>query len=253
MAKVHKTLKTAILVGLLLCCIGQQELVVAATQEQQPETTVDPTKTAEATKSGAADGEQSPALTGVRRPLYRLRTTDVVEIDFTFSPQLDQTVTVQPDGFIPLKGVQPIYAEGATLPELREAIGQAYTGVLHDAVLTVVLKDFDKPHFIAAGEVSHPGRYELRSDITVTEAIAVAGGFTPRSKHSQVVLFRRISDDLVESHVLNLKTMLKSGKLGEDIHLRPGDLLFVPQNTVSKIRQFLPASIVSLYANPAEF
>lgn len=237
----------------LLCCIGQQELVVAAIQEQQVETAVAPTKTTETTKSGVADGEQSPALTGVRRPLYRLRTTDVIEIDFTFSPQLNQTVTVQPDGFIPLQGVEPVYAEGATLPELQEAIRQSYTGVLHDAVLTVVLKDFDKPYFIAAGEVGHPGKYELRSDTTVTEAVAIAGGFTPRSKHSQVVLFRRISDDTVESHLLNVKTILKSRKLGEDVHLRPGDLLFVPQNTVSKVRQFLPDSLLSLYANPAEF
>jgi polysaccharide biosynthesis/export protein len=247
------TRQTALFVVVLVCCIGQQQLVVAATREQQSETTVEPTKTTETTKSGTADGERSPALTGIRRPLYRLRTTDVIEIDFTFSPQLDQTVTVQPDGFIPLQGVEPVYAEGATLPDLQAAIRQAYTGVLHDAVLTVVLKDFDKPYFIAAGEVGHPGKYELRSDTTVTEAVAIAGGFTPRSKHSQVVLFRKISDDTVESHLLNVKSMLKSRMLGEDVHLRPGDLLFVPQNTASKVRQFLPASVLSLYANPAEF
>jgi polysaccharide biosynthesis/export protein len=247
------TRKTAIFGLVLLCCIGQQKLVVAAIQEQQSETTVEPAKTAETTKSGAAGGERSPALTGVRRPLYRLRTSDVLEIDFAFSPQMDQAVTVQPDGFIPLKGVEPVYAQGATLPELQQAIVQAYAGVLHDPVTTVVLKDFDKPFFIAAGELGHPGKYELRSDTTVTAAVAIAGGFTPRSKHSQVVLFRRISDDTVESHLLNVKKMLKTGSLAEDVHLRPGDLLFVPQNAVSKVRQFLPASVLSLYASPTEF
>jgi len=247
------TRRAAIFVVVLLCCIGQQKLVVAATQEQQSETTVEPAKTSETTKSGAADGGQSPALTGVRRPLYRLRASDVFDIDFTFSPQLNQTVTVQPDGFIPLKGVEPLYAEGATIPELQESIRQAYAGVLHDPVDTVILKDFDKPYFIAAGEIGHPGKYELRSDTTVTEAVAIAGGFTPRSKHSQVVLFRRISEDTVESHLLNVKTMLKTGKLAEDVHLRPGDFLFVPQNAMSKIRQFLPASVMSLYASPTQF
>jgi polysaccharide export outer membrane protein len=247
------TRKTAIFGLILLCCIGQQKLVVAAIQGQQSETTVEPAKTAETTKSGTAGGERSPALTGVRRPLYRLRTSDVLDIDFAFSPQMDQTVTVQPDGFIPLKGVDPVYAQGSTVPGLQEAIRQAYAGVLHDPVTTVVLKDFDKPFFIAAGELGHPGKYELRSDTTVTAAVAIAGGFTPRSKHSQVVLFRRISDDTVESHLLNVKKMLKTGSLAEDVHLRPGDLLFVPQNAVSKIRQFLPASVLSLYASPTEF
>lgn len=245
--------KATIFGVILLCCIAQQKLVVAAIQEQQSETTVAPAKTSETTKSGTADGQRSPALTGVRRPLYRLRTSDVLEIDFAFSPQMDQTVTVQPDGFIPLKGVEPVYAQGSTLPELRAAIVQAYTGLLHDPITTVVLKDFDKPFFIAAGEVGHPGKFELRSDTTVTEAVAIAGGFTPRSKHSQVVLFRRISDDTVESQLLNVKKMLKTGSLAEDVHLQPGDFLFVPQNAVSKIRQYLPASVLSMYASPTEF
>jgi polysaccharide biosynthesis/export protein len=238
---------------LLLCCIARQNLVVAAAQGQQPETPVGPEKTSETTKPGTADGEKSPALTGVRRPLYRLRRSDVLDIDFAFSPQLNQTVTIQPDGFIPLKSVDPVYAEGATLLALQETIRQAYAGVLHDPVVTLVLRDFDKPYFIAAGELGHPGKYELRSDTTVTEAVAIAGGFTPHSKHSQVVLFRRISDTAVESHLLNIKTMLKSGTLAEYVHLQPGDLIFVPQNALSKIRQFLPASMLSLYASPTEF
>ena len=192
-------------------------------------------------------------MTGVRRPLYRLRSSDVVEIDLTFSPQFNQLLTVQPDGYLPLKGVEQVHAENLTVPELQAAVRRAYTGILHDPEVTVVLKDFDKPSFIAAGEVTHPGKYELRADTTVTEAVAIAGGFTPRAKHSQIVLFRRISDETVESHLLNVKSMLKARTLGEDVHLRPGDVLFVPQNLISKIRQFLPASSLSLYANPTGF
>ena len=172
-----------------------------------------------------------------------------MDIDFAFSPQLNQTVTVQPDGFIPLKGIDPLYVEGSTVPQLQELIRMAYTGVLHDPVATVLLKDFDKPYFVAAGEVGHPGKYELRSDTTVTEAVAIAGGFTPRSKHSQVVLFHRVSDETFESHLLDIKALLKTRTLKEDLHLQTGDLLFVPQNAMSKIRQFLPASSLGLYAN----
>ena len=84
-----------------------------------------------------------------------------------------------------------------------------------------------------------PGRYELRSDTTVAEAVQIAGGFTAQSKHSQVVLFRRVNDDLVETRLLNLKKMLKQNGLKEDAHLRPGDLVYVPQNTISKMSRFL--------------
>ena len=237
----------------LICCLGQQGLVAVVAQEPQLSAAVEQTGAAVSTKSGAAGGALSPALTGVRRPLYRLCKSDVVTISFTFSPEFDQTVSVQPDGYVVLKGVKQLSAEGLTVPELQEAIGRAYTGFLHDPEVTVALKDFDKPYFIVGGEVNHPAKYELRSDTRVTEAVAIAGGLTARAKHSQIVLFRRVSDDLVESHLLDVKTMLESRNLAEDIHLRPGDFLFVPQNLISKIKQYLPTSSLSMYASPTQF
>ena len=92
---------------------------------------------------------------------------------------------------------------------------------------------------MAGGEVGKPGKYELRTDTTVIEAIEIAGGFTHQAKHSQVLLFRRVNDDLVEARVFNLKKMLKEKNLSEAAELRPGDLVFVPQNSVSKIEPFL--------------
>jgi polysaccharide biosynthesis/export protein len=241
----------------LTCCFMGQGLVVAVAQEQQPSGAAEQTGPAATTKSGVADGAWSPAwspaLTGVRRPLYRLCKSDVLAIHFPFSPEFDQSVSVQPDGFIALRGVTQLPAEGVTVPELQSVIGRAYAGVLHDPEVSIVLMDFDKPHFMVLGEVNHPGKYELRSDITVTEALAVAGGLSPRAKHSQIVLFRRVSDDLVESRLLDVKSMLKSRDLGEDIHLRSGDFLYVPQNMISKIKPYLPTSSLSMYASPAQF
>jgi len=236
----------------LACCITQQQLGTTA-QAQQSETTAKPAGAVDAQNTGGVDGARSPALTGVRRPLYRLCKSDVVAISFIFSPEFDQTVSVQPDGYIALKGAKQLPAEGITVPELQAAIGRAYTGVLHDPEVTIVLQDFDKPYFIVGGEVSHPAKYELRSDVSVTEALAIAGGLTPRAKHSQVVLFRRVSDDLFESHLLDVKAMMKSRTLVEDVHLKPGDFLFVPQNLISKIKQYLPTSSLSMYASPTQF
>jgi protein involved in polysaccharide export with SLBB domain len=71
--------------------------------------------------------------------------------------------------------------------------------------------------------------------MTIAEAIAVAGGFSQQALHSQVVLFRRISPEIAESHVIDVKKMLNSRNLQEDMHLRPGDFIFVPQSHISKI------------------
>ena len=209
------------------------------------------------TTSGVADGTRlenpSPALTGVRRPQYRLRKSDTIEVRFTFSPEFDQTVTVLPDGFISLKNAGDVLAEGLTVAELREAVRTAYAGALRDPQVSILLKDFERPFFIAGGQVGHPGKFELRSPTTVTEAVEIAGGLTEAAKHSQVVLFRKVLDGVVEARVLNLKSMLASRNLDEDIELKPGDMLYVPQNRISKIKKFLPVASLSTFFTPAQF
>jgi polysaccharide biosynthesis/export protein len=201
---------------------------------------------------GQADGMGNPTLGG-RRPLYRLKRSDVVTLSFTLSPEFDQALTIQPDGYITLKDAGAVFAQGLTLEELRQAVGKAYTGYLHDPQVAIALKEFEHPYFIAGGEVGHPGKYELRSDITVIEAIEIAGGFTHQAKHSQVLLFRRVNDELFETHVFNLKSTLKGKNLREITELRPGDLIFVPQNTISKIEPFLSRSSLSMYVGAAQF
>ncbi|MGA9706571.1 MAG: polysaccharide biosynthesis/export family protein, partial [Candidatus Sulfotelmatobacter sp.] len=200
-----------------------------------------------AAKPGQADGKGNPKLGGERRPLYRLTRSDVVALSFTLSPEFDQTLTVQPDGYIALKDAGPVFAQGLTVEEFREAVRRAYTGYLHDPQVAVALKDFEHPYFVAGGEVGKPGKYELRADTTVMEAVEIAGGFTHEAKHSQVLLFRRVNDDLVEARVFNLKKMLKEKNLSEAAELRPGDLVFVPQNSVSKIAQYLSKPALSMY------
>ena len=206
-----------------------------------------------ASKPDGAGGTGNPLLGGKRRPLYRCAKSDVLEVSFAFAPEFSQTVTVQPDGYIGLRGAEAVVAEGNTLPELEDQIRHAYAATLHDPQVTVVLKEFDKPYFIASGEVGRPGKYELRSDTTLTEAVAIAGGFTEKSRHSQVLLFRHVSAEMVEARVVNVKEMLKKHALTEDLRLQPGDFLFVPRSTVSNVMRFMPATSMGMYVNGLQF
>ena len=205
------------------------------------------------TEPGKAGGTGDPALGGERHPLYRLSKLDTVEVNFTLSPEFNQTLTVQPDGLVSLRMAGDLFAEGLTLPEMRRAILHAYAGILHEPEITITLKDFERPYFIASGEVGRPGRYELRGDLTVHEAVAIAGGFTTQAKHSQVVLYRRISAGAAEAHLVNLKQMLKNRNLKEDMHLETGDFLYIPQNRISKMRKYVPTNTTNWYLNPLQF
>jgi len=205
-----------------------------------------------AAKPGGADGLGNPILGGERPPLYRLRPSDVIEVTFTVAPEFNQLLTVQPDGYVTLKDAGAVTAQGLTVQEFSEAVQKAYSGYLHDPQAAVALKEFEHPYFIVGGEVGKPGKYELRSDTTAAEAVQIAGGFTEQAKHSQVVVFRRVNDNLVETRLLNLKKMLKQSGLKEDLHLQPGDMVFVPQNAISKISRFLSRASLSLYMNPSQ-
>lgn len=199
----------------------------------------------------------SQAATGVapafseRAPRYHIRESDSLALQFAFSPEFNQTVEVQPDGYVTLRSVGTIVAQGLTIPELTHAVEQAYAGILHDPVVTIDLRNFDKPFFVVSGQVARPGKYELRSDLTVTEGVAVAGGFTKASKYSEVILFRPGANGLTAVRVLNVRKLLRSRDLQEDVQLRPGDMIFVPQNRISKISHFLPTSSMGLYGYPA--
>jgi len=130
------------------------------------------------------------------------------------------------------------------LPQLRVAIQRAYSGILKNPEISIELREFEKPYFIAGGQVGKPGKYELIGDTTVSEGVAMAGGFTEAAKHSQVLLVRRVSDNQIEVKKLNLKAMMAQADMREDVHLEPGDQLFIPQNFISKLKDFVRVSLV---------
>jgi len=185
-----------------------------------------------------------------RYPRYKIGAGDQFDVTFDLSPEFNQTVTVQPDGYVTLRGVGDVHVQELTVPELTQTLRTVYGKILNDPLISVALKDFEKPYFIADGQVGKPGKYELRGDMTLTEAIAVAGGFQDTAKHSQVLLFRKVNDQWTEAKLFNVKKMEKSGNLKEDPFLHPGDMLFVPKNAFSKFKSFIPSGNVGTYIKP---
>jgi polysaccharide biosynthesis/export protein len=186
-----------------------------------------------------------------RTPRYKIAPGDQFDLSFELSPEFNQTaVAVQPDGYVTLRGISDLKVQGQTVPELTETLRTAYSKILNNPILTVVLKDFEKPYFVADGQVSKPGKYDLRGDVTLTEAIAIAGGFKDTAKASQVLLFRRVSDQWMEAKLIDVKKMHKLGNLHEDPMLHPGDMLFVPKTTFSKYERFIPSAQLGTMFRP---
>lgn len=213
-------------------------IVCVAQSNPSPPQSAEP-PSAKTSPAPGGDSEQPPF--SQRLPRYELRAGDVFDLTFEFSPEFNQTVTVQPDGFVTLRGVGDIHVGDLAVPELTRTIKTAYASILNDPAISIVLKDFEKPYFMATGQVNRPGKYDLRGDTTVTEAIAIAGGLNESAKHSQVVVYHRVSSEWMEGRVIDVKKMQNERRLAEDLLLKPGDMVFVPQSAFSKYRRYIPA------------
>lgn len=200
----------------------------------------------------AQGGTQVPGQTDIqhRDARYRLAASDVIALTFPLTPEFDQTINIEPDGFASLTGTGDIRLAGLTTDESVAAIRTAYADILHDPIITIELKDFNKPYFIVGGDVGRPGKYDLRGDTRATEAIAIAGGFNDASKHSKVLLFRKVNNDWYEVKPLDLKRILQGHNVSEDPEIQPGDMIYVPQNTLSKVKKFIPTSGIGTYYQP---
>jgi polysaccharide biosynthesis/export protein len=219
---------------ILLGCATAQSQIAADTAKESPPQAVP-----------AADKDFQE-----RYSRYKLASGDAFDISFELNPEFDQSVVVQPDGFITLRGAGDVHVAGQTVPELTATLRTVYGKILNQPLVSVVLKDFQKPYFIADGQVGHPGKYDLRGETSLTQAIAMAGGFLDSSKHSQVLLFRKASEGWYSAKIFDVKKMEKEGDLREDPQLRPGDMLFVPRNRFSKVKPFLPTTNLGAYMRP---
>jgi polysaccharide export outer membrane protein len=183
-------------------------------------------------------GSSQPQLQQ-RFPRYKIQNQDALLLSFPLSPELNQTVTVQPDGYINLQTAGSLHIQGMTVPEVVDALQKAYSGILHDPIINVDLEDYQKPFFTVSGQVGKPGQYELRENISLAEGIAVAGGLAATAK-TQVLLFHRTSQDMFEVKKFNLKDILNGRHLDEDATLKPGDMVFVPEKAITNFRKYVP-------------
>jgi polysaccharide export outer membrane protein len=169
---------------------------------------------------------------------YKLRSGDTIDLNFVYVPDFNQTVTIQPDGYVTLRAVGDIRAGGLTLPEVKKLVESKYGVIMKEPDVSIEIKDFEKPFFLAQGEVQKPGKYDLRSDIKLSEAVAIAGGLNTSAKHSQVLLFRRGVNGQIDVKEIDLKKVLHGKDLSTDVNIQAGDMVFVPKSRVSKLKEF---------------
>lgn len=184
---------------------------------------------------------------------YILQPGDEITVQYRYTPEFNQSLKIQPDGFVALELVGELKFSGLTIAEAQALIVEKAKFRLKDPEIDLALKDFEIPHFLVGGEVMKAGKFELRGQTSALQAVLLAGGFSNEAKTSRLVVFRRVNPALYEAIPVNLGNISRSGGQLNDLLLQPGDMVLVQQNTRAKLERFIKAINVGLFFNPLQF
>jgi len=178
---------------------------------------------------------------------YRLGPEDVISVVVFNQDRYSRSgIIVPPSGRISLSLIQGgIFVNGKTVDEVAELIKKKYDEYIIDPQVTVSLDKASSYRYSVIGDVGQPGIRLMNHRMTVTEALAEAGGVLQTGDKSKVVVLRRQANGNLSPIAVNVSAIYK-GRAADNIYLVPGDQIIVPGNklkTFQKIMGF--ASILS--------
>jgi len=159
--------------------------------------------------------------------LYRIGPEDVINVSVWDNPELGiDNVTVRPDGKISLPLIKEIQAAGFTPMELSGVITRNLHDYMKDPHVTVIVTQIYSKKIFLVGNVLRPGSYPLRNDMTLLQALSLAGGFTTFASPRGMKLIRGTGTKQ-ESRNINYYKMIEDIEI-DKYKLKPGDTIVIP-------------------------
>jgi polysaccharide export outer membrane protein len=188
-------------------------------------------------------------------PAYRLFPGDELDIAVPSAPELNKTVTVQPDGRVSLPLVGPVMVADRTTLEAEDALDSAYASQLRRPEVYVTVKTAAPLKVFVGGEVDKPGVYDMPGDINALQAVIQAGGFKPTAKRNDVVIIRRGSDGRAMMRILNLQQGIAHPGRTDLVPLRRFDIVYVQRTGLAsagifmqQVKDLIPGNVGFDYA-----
>jgi len=161
---------------------------------------------------------------------YILGPEDTVEISVFRQDDLKMEATISPTGMLQYYLIGDIQAAGLTQFQLRDTIQKGLSRFIKDPKVVVRITEYRSHKVFVLGQVNNPGVYRMKSDITLLEAISAAGGITSDAYLGGAYLVRDGKILLV-----NFFDLVRRGNTEENIPLRPGDIIYIPDKKDHKI------------------
>lgn len=169
---------------------------------------------------------------------YLIQPGDNLDIRFFYNPELNEQQQVRPDGRISLQLVGEQAVAGHTPHDVETMLRSRYATELKQPEIAVIVRGFGGQRAYVDGEVGHPGMVDLTGGITALQALAQSGGAKNTADLDDVILIRRVNGKPV-AVALNLKAAIEGSDFGQDIPLRPYDVVYVPRTAIANLNQFI--------------
>jgi len=169
---------------------------------------------------------------------YLLQPGDQLEIKFFYNSELNEEITVRPDGKISLQLVDDIQAAGLTPSQLDDVLTQKYAVELKKPVLTVIVRSFSAHRVYVGGEV-------IRG-MTALQAVFSAQGFKETAKPEGAIIIRKGPGDRPVPIRVNLMD-INSKNTSARLQLQPQDIVYVPKTFIAKTNKFVNQYIERLF------
>jgi polysaccharide export outer membrane protein len=178
---------------------------------------------------------------------YRIESGDTLQIRYTFHQEMNQEVTVQPDGRITAQQVGDLTVAGMSTQELERLLVEKTSDRLRRPEVIVSITRFSEKSVFVGGEVGRPGIVPYRRGITPLQAIMAVGGFRDTARLDSVILVRGGAD--AESFItrrLDLGRVVTEGTR-EPLHLAPNDVVYVPRTPIADANLWVRQHITDLF------
>lgn len=153
---------------------------------------------------------------------------DKLSITVLHEENLSGSFTVSPAGTISYPYVGRIDVRGKTCMDLEDAIAEGLKkGYLAEPSVACSIVEYNSKQFFIFGEVKTPGAFPYKSNATIVEAIAMAGGFSVQAQGNRTRLTRQMDDVNLQIEV-PVQDIIEGKK--SDFTVLPGDVIFVPKN-----------------------
>lgn len=173
-------------------------------------------------------------------PAYRLGPGDKVKIKYFITREMDEELTVTPDGSIAPRAIGQIKVDGSTLSGLQEYIRRESLKQLADQKVVVSLEEAVSARVYVGGMVKNPGAFRLTDlGTSVLQAILLAGGFNDDARTGQVALIRRGPNNEPMLRIVNVRDVIQTGFDMADVPLATGDVIYVPRSSIAEVNLWI--------------